>query len=138
MNKYITSCIAICLTSHITFAKQPIPTACPNVSVIKSTPITSAIEMFGTYLSYSNGKFDTSNYWIFTMGLIEAESESQAIMKANRIKQRLSGQPLPQQNNSNTEWSCQYSLPGEMAALAVTSDDMPSPVKVARQLLRTN
>ena len=89
----------------------------------------SAVDRFRGYFVSSINNFDTKDNWVFLMGLIEAENEAQAIKRANKLVQRLSGQPLPQTKESGEEWACIYSLPGEYFAMAITSDDMPLSTK---------
>ena len=134
MKKFISTGLALCLTSNIALAR-PMPSACPNVSAIKSVPSMTAIELFGGYFASTLGSFGTNDYWVFTMGIIEAKNEADALKKADKIKRDLSGHPIPQQDQGG-DWSCQYSLPGEYGGFAVTSDAMLSKTKVAQYFRR--
>jgi Domain of unknown function (DUF4949) len=122
------------ISSSLALAKSPAPKACPSANEIKTVPFMGAFETPLGYIDFSADTFGSNEMWALTLGFIQADSEEKAVKIGNEALQNLSGNPHPQQGDSDDEWVCKYNLPGGFGAVAFYPFDGLSKLKAQKYL----
>lgn len=101
------------------------PGACPDVSQIKSQPLTAYMyyDPVKAYSVFTQATYDSSYMWGFGIAPID-ESNGEAAMKvANDLLPLVTGNPSPHYYSQANAWICEYELPGNYRAMAATQMD---------------
>ncbi|WP_367607027.1 DUF4949 domain-containing protein [Legionella sp. W05-934-2] len=118
-----------------TFAGAHQADRCPGVEAIQAQGISMVLPIdFNLYIGMETSNYDTDNEWAFLIGPVESEDYDDAVGQANDSLKSLSGSPMPEEEEGVT--FCEYNTGSdELAAIAITADDMLSTQKV-KQLFR--
>lgn len=112
------------------FAAHQAPEACPSVSAIQNEGLSMSIEvMQDMYLAYNLSRYNTESNWVFVIGIINAESDDEALDEGNENLSTLTGAPTPEEEDGS--YICEYDTGSQdLAAFAIQADDMVSPLKM--------
>jgi len=134
-SKLATLTGALVLASS-TFAMTEKPMACPSLVAIQGEGVTMASEILGDlYLTYNTSNYGTPNDWYFIMGPVSAQSEANALEKANKVLKTMSSIPFPQ-SDEDGNWVCEYPTGSQdLEAIAVHPQGTMSPIKM-RQFIQ--
>lgn len=113
----MSSKLKICLfsmlliQSAIVYAKSPQPSYCPSIDAIKAVPVTAAVKLeMGGWLAFNptKNKYDTGEEWTFMMLVGNANSEPDAITKANNNLALIGLVDGPSEHQNPESWGCLY------------------------------
>lgn len=118
-----------------TFASTEKPAGCPNMTALQSEGLTMAAEILdGMFITYNLSHYNTPSNWVFIMGPVAAASNDNALEEGNKILSTLSGTPDPEEDEDGS-WLCAYETGSEdLAAFAIQTEDMISPLQMNRYL----
>ena len=116
--------LSLCL-NQATFAAIPAqPSACPSVSEIQKAGLALAKELesgSGSYLAFQQNRYRTENTWGFLVGIISADSSTEALSLARKALTDLKLEDqVPVYSAQHKVWVCNYSLASSYMGVAIT------------------
>lgn len=123
--------ISAMLIASSATAHMSAPLKCPSANAIKEEGVSIVFEWATElFITSQISHFDTDQEWLFSLGLVQADTERKALKEGNKLLNHMSGNPIPQEDGE--AWICRYSITGNYIAFAFPADDL-SPMQRTRQ-----
>ncbi|MCC5791439.1 MAG: DUF4949 domain-containing protein [Legionellaceae bacterium] len=116
------------------FAGSDMKPLCPSAAAIQTVGLSSTMEYFpGYFVGMEENDYHTDSHWLFAIGPVKAENESEALEAAHTLLADLNG-PVDSAEEDDAVICFYDTAKPDAKGIAVSSDDLMSRQKVQRLL----